>query len=52
MDYVILASGIYLVGGAFIMNTSNIQSGVLLRAIPGLIGVGLMLNGARALGLI
>jgi hypothetical protein len=52
MGYVILASGMYLAGLAFFLNTSNWQSGLLLRAVPGLIGFGLMINGAKHLGLI
>jgi hypothetical protein len=52
MSWVTLASGIYLAGYAFIMNTDNLLSGIIMRAIPGIIGIGLMINGAKSLGLI
>lgn len=52
MACVILASGIYLVTLAFIMDTPDLKSAIIMRAIPGLIGVGLMINGAKHLGLI
>ena len=52
MPYVILASGIYLSAIAFCLSTENLKSAILLRGIPGIIGVGLMINGSKALGLI
>lgn len=52
MGYLILASGIYLSGLSFFINTQNWQSGLLLRVIPGLIGFGLMIGGAKVLSLI
>lgn len=52
MGYIILASGMYLAGLAFFLNTQNWQSGLLLRAIPGLIGFGIMIAGAKYLSLI
>lgn len=52
MGYIILASGIYLSAIGFFMNTQNWQSGLLLRVIPGLIGFGLIIAGAKYLSLI
>ena len=51
MPYVILASGIYLSAIALCLSTENLKS-ALLRGVPGIIGVGLMINGSKALGLI
>jgi hypothetical protein len=52
MPYIILAAGMYQVGLSFIVNTHKLFDAIVMRAIPGLIGVGLVIYGAKALGLI
>lgn len=50
--YLTLASGAYLCVGAFLMDCPDFKSDIILRAIPGLIGIGNMIAGANMAGML
>ncbi|MDQ7775284.1 MAG: hypothetical protein Q4615_04875 [Paracoccus aminovorans] len=52
IDWLSLASGLYLSAGAFIVDTKDPAAGLLFRIIPGVIGFGLIARGAAGLGLL
>lgn len=48
----VIASGVYLIGFAFIMNTKNLISALSFRVIPGFIGVGNLIAGLKLAGVL
>lgn len=52
MEYVIIASGAYLISFGFFMETTNLQSSIVFRVLPGLIGVGNMIAGLNMAGML
>jgi hypothetical protein len=52
MEYLMIASGAYLVSLSILLATPNFRSAVVLRVIPGAIGVALLIFGMHDAGLL
>jgi hypothetical protein len=52
VSYLALASGVYLCGFAFLINTPDFKSSLFFKLAPGLIGVGLLIHASKGIGLI
>jgi hypothetical protein len=52
VEYGAIFSGAYLIGLAFFLTCPNARSDLILRVVPGLIGVGNLIAGLKLTGFI